>query len=115
MKIKSMFSLITLTAIFCSCTVSTQLYTWGDYSNATYNFIKTRTDKDRDELITCYKEIIKNQSGERKTVPPGIYADYGYLLIQTGKSDEGKQMLSKEIELYPESKVFIEKIIKNIQ
>jgi len=57
-----------------------------------------------------YKKIINSQKGTRGMVPPGIYADYGFVLIQTNRVEEGKLMLQKEIELYPESKIFIKKI-----
>jgi len=48
-------------------------------------------------------------------VQPGICAEYGYLLIKQGKREEGLQLLKKEIELYPESKVFITRIIKQFE
>ena len=46
--------------------------------------------------------------------PPGIYADYGWLLIQNNKVDEGVEMLYAEIELYPESEVFITRMLKEL-
>jgi len=63
-------------------------------------------------LLNSYQQIIEKQEGTRKTVPPGIYADYGFILLQTGKTEEGKAMLKKEVSLYPESEVFINRILK---
>ena len=57
-------------------------------------------------------QIIDKQKGKRGAVPPGIYADYGFILLQANRTEEGKAMLLKEISLYPESKVFIERILK---
>jgi hypothetical protein len=37
------------------------------------------------------------------------------LLIQQNKKSEGKVMLLKEVELYPESKVFVDRILKLIE
>ncbi len=116
MKIKPLLLIAALATLITSCTVqSPNLYTWGDYSNASYEFIKSRSEKDKEALIQVYDKMIKKQTGSRKTVPPGIYADYGYLLIQNGKTDQGKKMLEMEMELYPESKIFIQKILKNVQ
>jgi hypothetical protein len=99
-----------------SCITQPQpLYTWGNYTNATYDFIKTSTDGDRDKLLKTYESMIKKQKGVRQCVPPGIYADYGYLLIKTGNPEKGKEMLLQEIALYPESKVFVERIVTNLQ
>ena len=48
-------------------------------------------------------------------VSPGVYADYGFFLLQKGKMKEAKENLNKEIVLYPESKVFIDRILKMIE
>ena len=37
------------------------------------------------------------------------------LLLQVGKKEQGKDMLLKEIALYPESQLFIERILKMIE
>jgi len=115
MNFKTLITAFAALLLITSCTTQApKMYTWGDYSNATYNFIKSHSDADRDALIKTYENIIKKQKGTRKVVPPGIYADYGYLLIQIGQDQKGKEMLEKEVALYPESKVFIERIINNV-
>lgn len=71
-------------------------------------------------------------------IPPGICAEYGYLLLSSGTADtflnhatkkqketfgtmsdystsfreKGIEMLQKEMELYPESSVFIQPLIQ---
>ena len=62
--------------------------------------------------LHSYEKIIAEQKESRGVVPPGIYADYGYLLMENGKASEAKAMFAKEIELYPESEVFIGSIMK---
>jgi len=47
--------------------------------------------------------------------PPGLYADYAFILLQIGKTEEGKTFLLKEVELYPESKTFIDRILKMLE
>lgn len=96
--------------LLTSCAPQT-LYTWNNYSNATYNYVKTKSEADRKKLIATYESIIKSQSGLRKCVPPGIYADYGFLMIEMGQQEKGVALLQKEIDLYPESKPLIERII----
>ena len=73
-------------------------------------------------------------------VPPGIYAEYGYLLLQPATADaflnhatakqrklfkssdfgtffpeHGVEMLQKEIEHYPESEKFIKPLLERIK
>ena len=91
-----------------------RLYSWGHYDGASYYYLKNNDEKSTKLLMDSYKEIIEKQTGLRGVVPPGIYADYGFLLIQQKQTQEGKSMLKKEVELYPESKVFIDRILKTL-
>lgn len=100
--------------LLCSC-ASPKLYSWGKYQTTSYNYLKNNDEKSTQELVKTYQNIIDKQTGTRGVVPPGVYADYGFLLLQINKSSEGKKMLAKEIELYPESKVFIDRILKKIE
>ena len=100
--------------LFCSC-ANKKLYSWGKYESSSYNYLKASDDKSAQALAETYQSIIDKQTGTRGVVPPGIYADYCFLLLQTNKIKEGKEMLLKEIALYPESKVFIDRILKKLE
>ena len=114
---KSFVNMVKLSALACisllalSCG-STKLYSWYDYQEDYYHYLKNADEKSFDELAKTYQKIIEKQKATRGIVPPGIYADYGWMLLQGGKVSEGKEMLAKEIELYPESKVFVGSILK---
>lgn len=101
--------------LLSSCTVQKPLYSWAKYESASYNYLKNSDEKSTQALIENYQKIIENQTGTRKVTPPGVYADYGYVLLQTGKTAEGKALLIKETELYPESKIFIDRILKMLE
>jgi hypothetical protein len=98
--------------LLASCTSKKPLYSWGNYEDTSYHYLKNSNEKSTQELIENYQKIIEKQKGSRGVVPPGIYADYGYLLLQANKTEEGKAMLLKEVALYPESKIFIDRILK---
>lgn len=107
---------ITITVIMlASCTVQKPLYTWDKYDVTSYNYLKNSDEKSTQALIETYQNIIEKQQGSRGVVPPGVYADYGFILLQDNKTEEGKAMLLKEVELYPESKTFIDRILKMIE
>ncbi|MGE4568019.1 MAG: DUF4810 domain-containing protein [Bacteroidales bacterium] len=97
---------------FASCTTQKPLYTWAKYGDASYNYLKNGDEKATQELIATYTTIIEQQKGSRAVVPPGVYADYGFVLLQANRTEEGRAMLSQEIALYPESKIFVERILK---
>jgi len=98
--------------LLVSCEVQKPLYSWSNYQDKSYNYLKNNQEKDLQELLETYKKIIDKQEGTRNVPPPGICADYGYLLLVKGKTAEGKALLMREVELYPESKIFIDRILK---
>ena len=101
--------------LLVSCMPQNQLYSWENYEKTSYNYLKNSDEKTTQELIETYQKIIEKQKGTRKVVPPGVYADYGFILLQANKTAEGKEMLLKEEALYPESKVFIDRILTMIE
>jgi hypothetical protein len=88
------------------------MYNWSTYDLASYKYIKNNDEESLKELLKVYDTIINGQANTvRQTVPPGICADYGYMLIKAGKTEEGTKLLKEEIELYPESKTFVTQIL----
>ena len=101
--------------MLASCTIQNSLYTWDKYEITSYNYLKNSDEKSLQQLIQTCQNIIEKQKGSRGVVPPGVYADYGFVLLQANKTEEGKAMLLKEVALYPESKIFIDRILKLIE
>lgn len=133
--------------VLSSCATSNSLYYWGStqngtttYENLAYQSYDKQTPKSICNLVAVYEDMVRKPGGTRKVPPPGICAEYGYLLLQPEtaeiflknatfaqkrlfKSDDygtifterGKEMLQKEIEFYPESAKFIEPLIKKLE
>jgi len=100
---------------FYSCSAPKGLYSFDKYQQASYNYLKKADEKSINEIMEQYQKIITKQKGTRKVTPPGMLADYGFFLIQRGDLKKGKERLNKEILLYPESKIFIDRILKLIE
>ena len=99
-----------------SCTVTDKsLYSWYDYENTTYQYNKKHTDELKVKVLEQYDKVSTKQKGTRGVVPPGLYAEYGFMLCNTGKKEEGLEYLKKEIESYPESEKYISRIIKQLE
>ena len=110
---KILLAALVITTI-ASCTTTT-LYSWYDYEDITYEYSKKRTEELQAKLLKQYKKITEKQPGTRGVVPPGLYAEYGYLLYTTGQQEEGLKFLKEEIKLYPESEIYISRIIKQLE
>ena len=77
-----------------SCGTTSALYYWGPsgggatgYENAAYRNYKERTPESVCNLIYVYEQIVSRPDGTRKMPPPGICAEYGYLLLQPDVAD----------------------------
>lgn len=132
--------------LLSSCGMTNTLYYWGGtqngttaYENLAYQSYDKQTPASICNLVAVYENMVTNPGGTRQVPPPGICAEYGYLLLQPETAetflnnatpsqkrlfesddysalflDRGKEMLQKEIELYPESAIFIEPLIKKL-
>lgn len=135
------------TLLLSACSPTRTLYYWGGtqngttaYENLAYQDYKTKTPAAVCKLICVYQDIVTNPVGTRKMPPPGICAEYGYLLLQPGIAETftknasfsqkrlfgkandyemmfaelGAEMLRKEMEYYPESEAFIAPLLKRL-
>jgi hypothetical protein len=58
--------------------------------------------------------IAQIESGSKK-VPPGLYADYGFMLYQRGEFSNAIAYFEKEKRIFPESKQLMDTVIKKIR
>ncbi len=101
--------------MLASCSSTKPLYSWYNYERATYQYSKKNTEELQLKLLKEYERIIHHQKGSRGMVPPGMYAEYGYLLCKMGNPTEGLLFLKEEIKAYPESEQYISRIIKQLE
>ena len=101
---KKVFVAAVAVLTLASCgTVQPDLYSWYDSEDATYQYTKRASEEKLAEAMAQYKKVISTQKGARGVVPPGVNAEYGYLLLK------------QEVALYPESEKFISRIIKQLE
>lgn len=143
---KKLVILAVVVVMLSSCGPTNALYYWGGmesgttaYEDLAYQSYDKQTPKSLCNLVAVYENMVTNPGGTRQVPPPGICAEYGYLLLQPGTAEtflnnatpaqkklfntndysalfleRGKEMLQKEIELYPESARFIGPLIKKL-
>jgi hypothetical protein len=99
-------ALVPLTA----CHTAPERYNWGNYDPSLYAYYKSPAKLA--DLTASLEAVIKASDTNRRPVPPGIYAEYGYLQLQQGKTQEAVQFFKLEETHWPESKVFMEHMIQ---
>jgi hypothetical protein len=86
-------------------------YLWGDYDSALYDHYRYPQDTER--YVERLGRIVQKAEVEKDKVPPGLYAEYGYALFEAGRLDEAITYYGKEREEWQESRVFMDKMIRN--
>ena len=61
------------------------------------------------------RELIAEAESTQKRVPPGVYADYGFMFYKRGDKSSAINYFEKEKSLYPESSFFMVKLIERIK
>jgi hypothetical protein len=92
------------------------LYHYNDYCESYYTHKK---DMSADSLLVLQKSIEEaiKAAGESKSgrVPPGMYANLGYIYLKGGKSQEAVGSFMKEKNAYPESAHFMDRMIRKVE
>lgn len=111
MRIHVLLALIAMAGMTGCATVTEAGYYWGNYSKTLYAYNKAPSD----ETLMAHKvelERIIEESKERKLkVPPGIHAELGYYEAGRGEDALAKAHYENEMQLYPESRVFLERLM----
>jgi hypothetical protein len=92
------------------CVTQHQRYDWGSYDPSLYGYYKNPANIG--ELSASLAAVIDAASTNQAAVPPGIYAEYGYLQLQQGKNQAAVDLFKQEESHWPESKVFMDRMIK---
>lgn len=88
------------------------LYTWRGYDDTLYAHYKN--PQDHAKHIERMQTIVTETEAAGVKMPPGVYAEYGYALLEESRFDESVTYFKKEKETWPESTVIMEKMIRNV-
>jgi len=112
MSLKSIFILGVL-VILANCSGGTKsLYSWNNYEETLYKYNKNNLNAaEFEEEMSMV--LVKSEKIGR--VPPGLYAEYGYILLESGKFEEAVKYFTKESQTWPESKKFMSMMIKRTE
>jgi hypothetical protein len=102
-----------LAALLTGCQ-SPDIYYWGHYEKSIY-IAYSKPDKVTPELqARMMEEDMHRAISANKPLPPGFHAHLGNLYYQMGKSDLALQEFQKEKTQFPESAVFMDRLIANL-
>lgn len=104
------FLVITLLSLPILGCVAPAKYAWGNYDGSLYGYYKDSTKMGAH--VAEIENIIKSAEKANKKIAPGIHAEYGYFLMQAGKSSDAVVQFEKEKTDWPESTQLMSNMIK---
>ena len=99
--------------LFAGC-ASPTLYTWGQYERLIYASYAAPGKVLPEMQVEKLEEDYQKARSANKRMPPGWHAHLGYLYFQLGKLDQAKQELETEKAEFPESAVFMDRLLANL-
>jgi hypothetical protein len=87
------------------------MYHWNGYDSALYAHYQAPAE--REDFVRALRTTILDAEQRGLKVPPGLYAEYGYALLEEGKPTEAVPWFQKEKAKWPESAVLMDKMIRN--
>ena len=112
-RIFFIFVVIMTGIFFAGCMPRQQMYYFGNYSQTLYAFEK---NKNEEALINHKQElekVISVSEVRNLPVPPGIFAELGYINFKANNSQEAIRLFKAESQLYPESKHLMDRLIQS--
>lgn len=103
--------ILLLVLLLSGCVVTSPVgYYWGSYSKTYYTLLKDPSEKNVLAHEDNLRKIIRVSEEKNLKVAPGIQAELGYLVSKKNNNQEAIALYEKEVNLYPESKVFLERL-----
>ena len=107
--IVTVIALSLLTLAGCS-NISEAGYYWGRYAVTLYAYQKSPSPETLAQHEKELRDIIEYSNENQLKVPPGIYAELGYIEQNRGEAATALSFYQQEMNTYPESQAFLERL-----
>jgi hypothetical protein len=94
---------------------SPSVYHWGHYEDLVYVTYAKPGKLPPEAQVLKMEEDLQKAAAANKPVPPGFHAYLGYLDYQLGKPDLARQEFEKEKAQFPESTVFMDRMLASLE
>jgi hypothetical protein len=88
------------------------LYDWGDYEDG---MSAQLLDNDPNQALAIYERTLTEIQQRNGRVPPGLFADYGFLLYLRGNYEGAEANFGREKQLFPEAAPLMDKLIARVR
>lgn len=99
--------------LLAGCATPQTIYSWGSYEDVIYAAYLSPQDVPAEKQIEILEKDYQVARSTNHRLPPGWHAHLATLYYQTGKADQARQELLTEKAEFPESAVFVDRLIAN--
>jgi hypothetical protein len=112
---KPLIGLAASALVLAGCVAPRTLYTWGSYEELIYVSYAAPDKVPVESQVAALEQDYQQARSTNKRMPPGWHAHLGYLYYQLGKPDEARRELQTEKAEFPESTVFMDRLLANVK
>ena len=98
-----------LTASGCG---QTTLYNWGHYEKSLQDNYVAHTEAEAYSNLEATITAAQQTGGR---IPPGVCAEYGFLLYKRGQHENAIKYFQQEAQLFPESKPLMDRLAAKVR
>jgi hypothetical protein len=109
---KIVFLVATVTIFLSGCQTTKPMYEYENYSESFYSMKKEGGEKTAVQWKTSLENIIGKSNAKAVRVPPGIYANLGYIHLKANNSEKAIGYFEQEKKIYPEATKFMDNLIQ---
>src|ERR1700716_2751673 len=85
------------------------------YEEVVYASYLSHDDVPAERQVEILEKDYQTARSTNRRMPPGWHAHLGYLYYQVGKGDQARQELMTEKAEFPESAVFVNRLLANVK
>jgi hypothetical protein len=116
LRVKRTFLFLLAAAMLAGCVAKKPLlYQWGSYEEQVYAMYSDTGKVSIEEQLNSLERDYQIARAADRPVPPGYHAHVGYLYFQLGKTDQAMQSFETEKALFPESSIYMDRLIARIK
>lgn len=109
---KLVLTLLIFTVILSGCKTTPPMYMYENYSESFYTLKKESGHESDAQWQSSLESIIIKSNAKAVRVPPGIYANLGYIQLKANNYPKAIEFFEQEKSIYPESIIFMENLIQ---
>lgn len=106
---------VTVMTAGCAASRPEPLYRWGEYEQLIYEMYAKPGKAEPGAQVTKLSADVERTLAEGKRVPPGVHAHLGYMYFLQGNRPAALHEFSTERDVFPESAVFVDGVLKRLQ